>query len=170
MAFYCYSKLLVDCLVIHLINSFLVVGLAWNPETRVVWYISILGLLSSLEMGIGVIVEVTTCIYLKSVCVVKRKTIRWRDMGPFEISSTIVGVSVIVTGLLATYAGDFIFYLIMSTAFFDAHILYISLLCCSLVFSLEEFKEQAKKMTKVTSSAGYATGSSVGTGKKQSSL
>ena len=84
-----YFKLLVDYLVIHLINSFLVVGLAWNPETRVVWYISILGVLTSLEMVLGIIVEVTTCIYLKSVCVDKRKTIRWRDMGRYEISSTI---------------------------------------------------------------------------------
>ncbi len=67
-------------------------------------------------------------------------------MGRYEISSLIAGIGLIIVGVSGTYAGNFVLYLVMTSAFFDIHMLYLSLLCCSLVFSLEEFKEQSKKI------------------------
>jgi hypothetical protein len=127
--------------------------LAWIPESRIEWILNTAGLISTLEMVVGLFIEVTTCVYLKSVCVVKRTSIRWKDMGRYEFSAFFVGLLLILAVIAGTLLGPTILAPV-TRVFMTVYLLFHSLLCCSLVSSVDEFKEKAKKLNKSLKNSG----------------
>ncbi len=94
-----------------------------------------------LETGLSVIVENITCIFLRSACFLKKKAVRWRHLGKFEIAVLTFGVVWVWFCLISLFIASL--FEISFVLYGNLYFVFQSLLSCSLVSSLGKVKMMA---------------------------
>jgi hypothetical protein len=103
----------------------------WNKRTPMFWA-SFYAFL--IDITFGIIVELITCLMLRSLIVHRRPSINWRDVGFFEICVFLVGLSAFAMNLLLFLWIEANF---VSALVIPIYLLWSSLVCGSTVNSIE---------------------------------
>jgi hypothetical protein len=127
-------------------NSFTAVSASTNSTSLVV----INSIMGTVEVFMGIIVELSSVAYFRSIIAKGRQTFSIKDLGPHEYAAAGAGLWSLLATVLGTFVGiEYYFFSSVSAgAFFWFH----SFICLSLISFVETVKREHSMPSKVPSS------------------
>ncbi len=114
--------------------------MAWDFQTRTVLFIQISGALAFVETILSVIIESSTCLFLRSTLFLGKQYVHWRHVGTFEGAVILMGTSWFLFCSIGVVTSMFhIVYDLFGCLYF----VFQSLIACSIVTSIGTIKNLA---------------------------